>query len=631
MSSSASYRDLVAQLRLSSAAAEAINADQKDTTASSDESIYPAHLFLTDPEVGLSDAEASSRQSTYGLNRFSEASENLWLKFFGYFIGPVQFVMILGAILAAGLQLWIDLGVICGLLLLNALVGFLQEYQAGNVVDKLKREMEERSAIVLRDGKLIELSVELVTIGDILYLEEGLILPADGRLIEDRVQRDSGEESISNRQSGLKIDPKRAPQTTASSMPPPTRQSSHHSMKNSRLNISSYSPTISVDQSMLTGESLPVEKSINDTIYGSSIVKHGTGLLMVTAIGDQTFIGKTASLIQSTENRGHFAIVLSRISYILLILVSIFLLIQWIGGLFYGRDMRYLLTDTFILIVIGVPVGLPAVVTTTMAVGAAELAKRRAIVRKLSAIESLAGVDILCTDKTGTLTLNELSIEQVFYCGGPALNSQLDSLFRACSLVEDDASSSNISPYDAQPESWWILGLAALASSRYLQATGPINKAILLAAQPGLLKCLDEDFEVVQFYPFDPVTKRSACKLKHLSSGTLFTCTKGAPNAIAALMGSSPSDELVQFNAKVQEFADRGFRALGVAIQFHDLTNPEESMPWRLVGLLALFDPPRPDTIPTILEAQKLGLVIKMLTGDALGIAKETCLRLNLG
>ncbi|KAI9096409.1 hypothetical protein DFS34DRAFT_581250 [Phlyctochytrium arcticum] len=499
----------------------------------------PEELLQTDPATGLSTDEAEKRHKKYGPNQLAEHKENMFLKFLGFFSGPIQYVMMAAAILAAGLQHWVDLGVICGLLLLNACVGFLQEYQAGNIVAQLKSQLALK-ATVIRDGHAQDIDATHIVPGDIIKLDEGTIVPSDGRLL--------GEATFCQ-----------------------------------------------VDQSALTGESLAIEKRGGDELYASSAIKRGHGRMVVTAIGDHTFVGRTAGLASTTVTRGKFTEVLNAIGYALLILVVFWILAIWIGGFFRSLGIVDLLTYALIITVIGVPVGLPAVVTTTLAVGAAYLAKRQAIVQRLSAIESLAGCEILCSDKTGTLTKNKLVLHDPYLMEGV----DVDTLILVC----------------------------ALASSRTKKGLDAIDKTVMLSLlkHPKAREMMKE-FKTLDFQPFDPVTKRIVATVQDRKGNTIICC-KGAPPAVLKFVEQDhPIDPRVirEYNSKVAEFASRGFRSLGAAWKKGD-------GPWEILGILCLFDPPRDDTARTVREAKELGLKVKMLTGDAVGIAKETARQLQLG
>ncbi|KAJ3011458.1 plasma membrane H+-ATPase [Thoreauomyces humboldtii] len=499
----------------------------------------PDEMLNTDERTGLTTEECEKRKRKYGLNQLQEHKENLLLKFLSFFSGPIQYVMFAAAILAGGLQHWVDLGVILGLLLLNATVGFLQEYQAGNIVAQLKKQLALQATVV-RNGKVEEIDGRQVVPGDIVKLEEGTIIPADGKIL--------GEKTF-----------------------------------------------LQVDQSSLTGESLAIEKRQGDEVYSSSAVKRGQCLMVVTGTGDNTYVGRTASLASNTQTRGKFTQVLNSIGLTLLLLVIFWILAIWISGFFRGLEIVDLLTYALIITVIGVPVGLPAVVTTTLAVGAAYLAKRQAIVQRLSAIESLAGCEILCSDKTGTLTKNKLVLNDPFLMDG----MDQDTLILVC----------------------------ALASSRSKKGMDAIDKSLMLAllSHPRAREQL-RTYTTLEFQPFDPVTKRIVAVVQD-ADGNKITCCKGAPPAVLKLVEEDHAIDrkvLKAYNDKVAEFASRGFRALGCAWKKGD----EQ---WEILGILCLFDPPRDDTAKTVEEAKELGLKVKMLTGDAVGIAKETARQLKLG
>ncbi|CAI8506009.1 unnamed protein product [Hanseniaspora opuntiae] len=502
--------------------------------------VVPEEQLQTDPNVGLSSDEVAKRRKKWGLNQMSEENESLIIKFVMFFVGPIQFVMELAAILAAGLSDWVDFGVICGLLGLNAAVGFIQEYQAGSIVDELKKTLAN-TAVVIRDGHLVEIPANELVPGDILHLEDGTVVPADGRIVTEDC-------------------------------------------------------FLQIDQSAITGESLAVDKHYGDPCFSSSTVKTGEGFMIITSTGDNTFVGRAAALVnQAAGGTGHFTEVLNGIGTILLVLVIVTLLMVW-TACFYRTDkivkiMRYTLAIT----IIGVPVGLPAVVTTTMAVGAAYLAKKQAIVQKLSAIESLAGVEILCSDKTGTLTKNKLSLHEPYTVEGVDAN---DLMLTAC-----------------------------LAASRKKKGLDAIDKAFLksLINYPTAKNLLTK-YKVLEFHPFDPVSKKVTA-LVESPEGQKITCVKGAPLFVLKTVEEDHalSEEIREnYENKVAELASRGFRALGVARKIED-------QQWEILGVMPCMDPPRDDTAHTVGEARRLGLRVKMLTGDAVGIAKETCRQLGLG
>lgn len=500
----------------------------------------PEELLKTDPTTGLTADEVTKRRKKYGLNQMSEDKENLVLKFVMFFVGPIQFVMEAAAILAAGLEDWIDFGVICALLLLNAFVGFVQEYQAGSIVDELKKTLAN-FAFVIRDGSLIEVAASEIVPGDILQLEDGTVIPADGRVVSEDCH-------------------------------------------------------LQIDQSAITGESLAVEKRFGDATYSSSTVKTGEAFMIVTATADSTFTGRAAALVNKAgASGGHFTEVLNSIGTLLLVLVIVTLLPIWVACFYRTVKIVPILRYTLAILIVGVPVGLPAVVTTTMAVGAAYLAKKQAIVQKLSAIESLAGVEILCSDKTGTLTKNKLSLHEPYTVEG----------------VEADD----------------LMLTGCLAASRKKKGLDAIDKAFLksLIDYPRAKAALTK-YKLIEFQPFDPVSKK-VTSIVESPEGERIICVKGSPLFVLKTVEDDhpiPEDVHENYQNTVTEFASRGFRSLGVA-------RKRGEGHWEILGIMPVMDPPRDDTAQTINEARRLGLRVKMLTGDAVGIAKETCRQLGLG
>ncbi|KAB8077597.1 plasma-membrane proton-e [Aspergillus leporis] len=542
--------------------------------------VTPDEWADTDMRSGLRSTDVEARRKRIGWNELTTEKTNFFVQFIGYFRGPILYVMELAVLLAAGLRDWIDLGVIIGILMLNAVVGWYQEKQAADVVASLKGDIAMK-AIVVRDGQEQEiLARELVT-GDIVIVEEGTVVPADVRLICDY----SKPEMFETYKEYL---------ATAND---DTLKEKDDDEDDTGIEARAGVSLVAVDQSAITGESLAVDKYMADTCYYTTGCKRGKAYGVVTATAKYSFVGKTAALVQGASDSGHFKAVMDNIGTTLLVLVMFWILAAWIGG-FYRHlkiatpenDDNNLLHYTLILLIIGVPVGLPVVTTTTLAVGAAYLAEQKAIVQKLTAIESLAGVDILCSDKTGTLTANQLSIREPYVNEGVDVN--------------------------------WMMAVAAIASNHNVKNLDPIDKVTILTLRryPKAREILARNWVTEKYTPFDPVSKRitTICTC----DGVRYVCAKGAPKAILN-MSECSEEEANKFREKSAEFARRGFRSLGVAVQ-------KEGEPWQLLGMYPMFDPPREDTAHTIAEAQHLGLSVKMLTGDALAIAKETCKMLAL-
>jgi H+-transporting ATPase len=342
---------------------------------------------------------------------------------------------------------------------------------------------------------------------------------------------------------------------------------------------------LSVDQSALTGESLPVDKETEDVAYSGSVVKQGEMVALVTKTGNDTFFGKTAKLVSEAKSVSHFQRAVLHIGDYLIYLSLALAAMLVIAMLFRGATLFTLFEFALILIVAAIPVAMPAVLSVTMAIGAVDLAKMKAIVARLESIEEMAGMDILCSDKTGTLTKNQLTL------GEPAL----------------------FGAHDAQA----LILAGALASKA--EDRDAIDTAVIagLEDQQAVDKYTQEDF-----VPFDPVKKRTEAEIKD-PDGKSFKVTKGAPQVILELC--KPGGDLEQqVNAKVDEFAGQGYRTLGVA-----RSDAEDN--WQFLGILPLFDPPRDDSADTIQHAKEHGIKIKMVTGDNIAIAKQIASKLGLG
>ncbi|KAF5254362.1 hypothetical protein FANTH_847 [Fusarium anthophilum] len=560
----------------------------------------PDAWLETDLTAGLASDEVERRRQVTGWNELVSEKENMVVKFLGFFQGPILYVMEVAALLAVGLGDWVDFGVIVGILMLNAFVGFYQEKQAADVVASLKGDIAMRCTVI-RDSNEQEILARELVPGDILIVQEGGTVAADARLIcdytrpedfelykrlraEDKLDRSDEEDEFADG-----ADKEQDHDTS-------TEHDAHqHSHEQEPLDYRSR-PLAAIDQSAITGESLAVEKYLGDVVYYTTGCKRGKAFALVQTTAKESFVGRTADLVQGAKDQGHFKAIMNNIGTSLLVLVMFWILIAWIGGFFHHIGMtepgsQNLLHYALVLLIIGVPVGLPVVTTTTLAVGAAYLAKQKAIVQKLTAIESLAGVDILCSDKTGTLTANKLSIRDPWLAEGQDVN--------------------------------WMMAVAALASSHNLRTLDPIDKVTILTLKryPEAREILKQGWVTESFTPFDPVSKRitAVCRL----GNDKFWCVKGAPKAVLKLASGS-EDESRIYKEKAQDFARRGFRSLGVAYKKND-------GPWVILGLLSMFDPPREDTAQTIIEAGHLGVPVKMLTGDAIAIAKETCKMLSLG
>ncbi|KAI0019741.1 hypothetical protein F4780DRAFT_793030 [Xylariomycetidae sp. FL0641] len=558
----------------------------------------PDSWLETDIRHGIASSEVEGRRKRFGWNELTAEKENMLAKILGYFTGPILYVMELAALLAVGLEDWIDFGVILGILALNAFVGFYQEKQAADVVASLKGDIAMR-ATVIRDGEEKQILARELVPGDIVIIQEGQTVPGDAQLIcdyarpqdFDQFKELKNEDKFSDDDEGANANGKANDKEAGD-----TEKKEEEDDDDDGGSIHYGDPLVACDQSAITGESLAVDKYMGDTLYYTTGCKRGKAYAIITTSARFSFVGRTASLVQGAKDQGHFKAVMNNIGTSLLVLVMFWILIAWIGGFYHSLrlaiwDNQNLLHYTLVLLIIGVPVGLPVVTTTTLAVGAAYLAKQKAIVQKLTAIESLAGVDVLCSDKTGTLTANKLSIRDPFVSEGQDVN--------------------------------WMMAVAALASSHNIASLDPIDKVTIttLKRYPKAREILRQGWVTDKFTPFDPVSKRITSEVR--LGNDRYICAKGAPRAIVGLTSVDEESKRI-YNQKTKEFALRGFRSLGVAYKKND-------EPWVLLGLLSMFDPPREDTAQTILEASHLGVPVKMLTGDAIAIAKETCKMLGLG
>ena len=497
-------------------------------TASIDELLQK----LSSSEQGLSSSEARERLQQYGPNEISEKKLNPLVKFLTYFWGPIPWMIEAAVILSAIIRHYEDFGIILALLLLNAVVGFWQEHKAENAIALLKQKLAP-VAKAIRNSKWLELPAQELVPGDVVRVRLGDIVPADVKLTE-------GEYLLA-------------------------------------------------DESALTGESLPVEKHRADLAYSGSIVRQGEMNGLVVATGMNTYFGKTAKLVEEAKTRSHFQKAVIRIGDYLIALAITLAAIILLVAFIRHETILEILEFALVLTIAAIPVALPAVLSVTMAVGAIALARKEAIVSRLVVVEEMAGIDVLCSDKTGTITKNELTLAEVRPFAG---------------FTDDDA-----------------LLFGTLASREEDQ--DPIDNAIIAKAKE--LRVFDKASsgnKTVEFKPFDPVIKRTEATIEG-ADGTRFKITKGAPQVILALV---PNKENMSTSVGevVNDFAARGYRALGVA-----RTDAQGS--WQYVGLIPLYDPPRDDSAETIDTAKAMGVDVKMVTGDHTAIAKEIAKRVHLG
>ncbi|XP_043720468.1 plasma membrane ATPase [Telopea speciosissima] len=497
---------------------------------------------------GLTSDDGAHRLQIFGPNKLEEKNESKFLKFLGFMWNPLSWVMEAAAIMAIALANgggqppdWQDFVGIVVLLVINSTISFIEENNAGNAAAALMANLAPKTK-VLRDGRWSEQEAAILVPGDIISVKLGDIIPADARLLEG--------------------DP------------------------------------LKVDQSALTGESLPVTKNPYDEVFSGSTCKQGEIEAVVIATGVHTFFGKAAHLVDSTNQVGHFQKVLTAIGNFCIVSIAVGIVIEIIVMYpIQRRPYRSGINNLLVLLIGGIPIAMPTVLSVTMAIGSHRLSQQGAITKRMTAIEEMAGMDVLCSDKTGTLTLNKLSVDK--------------------NLIE---------VFTKGVEKDHVILLAARASRTENQDA--IDAAIVnTLADPKEARA---GIKEIHFFPFNPVDKRTA--LTYIDSdGNWHRASKGAPEQILTLCNAK-EDLKKKVHSVIDKYAERGLRSLAVARQeVPEKSKESPGSPWQFVGLLALFDPPRHDSAETIRRALHLGVNVKMITGDQLAIAKETGRRLGMG
>jgi len=479
---------------------------------------------LDSTAAGLTATEASQRLQRYGPNEIAEHHRNPVLAFLRYFWAPIPWMIEVALVLSVLARHWTDAVIIAVLLVMNGLVAFLEEHQAANAIAALKERLAT-SARVLRDGAWVIAAARELVPGDVVRVRIGDVIPADLRILD--------------------------------------------------------AVTLEVDQSALTGESLAVTLTQGQSLLSGSVLVLGEADALVYATGTSSYMGKTTALVETAGTVSHFQRAVLRIGNYLIVIAIALVTLTVAVSLVRGNPVLQTLEFALVVTIASIPVALPAVLSVTMAVGARQLAHRQAVVSHLPAVEELGGIDLLCADKTGTLTQNRLAVATTWTVPG-------------------------VNDHD-------LLTAAALASRA--EDNDLIDRAVLAVAStiPGT--------RIEQFTPFDPVSKRTEALVRD-SAGQTFRVSKGAPQIIAALCEHDSAGSRV--DDVVNRFAAHGYRSLGVA-----RTDAEGT--WRLTGVLALADPPRDDSAQTISAAKELGIDVKMVTGDQVAIGREIARRVGLG
>lgn len=474
------------------------------------------------PETGLTHAEVEVRRKENGFNEVAEKKGRPVLKFLGKFWGlsawMLESIMVLSAILGK----IPDFVVVGALLVVNAVVSFTQEHRAAGVVETLKKRLQV-SARVLRESTWRLIPARELVPGDILRVRPGDIIPADVRLLNG---------------------------------------------------------ALSVDESTLTGESKDADKAPGSVLSSGSVVRRGEGGGVVMLTGARTFFGRTTELVREARPKLHLEAVVTKVVRWLLLIVGTLLCGVVLLSLIRGLPILQMVPLLLILLMTAVPVALPVMFAVSMAVGSKELAKAGVLVTRLNAAEDAASMDVLCVDKTGTITLNQLVVTGVIPLGKAT---------------------------EAE-----VLAAGALASQVANQ--DPIDLAFLAASKEHRLFEGHGAFNPVSFDPFDAQNRRTEAVVEQ--NGQRTRVMKGAVETVAQACGIQPP-AVQALEARMNEAAGKGYRTLAVA------RGPETGS-LELLGLVTLYDPPRPDAKQLIAELRDLGVPVKMLTGDALAVAQET-------
>jgi H+-transporting ATPase len=473
------------------------------------------------PDTGLSGVQLDTLRKENGYNEVAEQKEHPVLQFLRKFWGISAWMLELIMVLSAVLGNYADLAMVSALLVVNAVLGFVQEQRAAGVVAALRRRLQVNARVKRDSSWQVIPSRELVP-GDIVRVRPGDIIPADVKLLTG---------------------------------------------------------SLTLDESALTGESKDADKTAGNVLSSGSVVRRGEGDGVVMLIGAKTYFGRTTELVEQARPKLHIEEEIAKVVRWLLIIVGALLGVVIVLSLLRGTSLLEIAPLMLVLLMSAVPIALPVMFTVSMALGSKELAKRGVLVTRLSAAEDAATMDVLCVDKTGTITMNQLAVTSVI-----ALEhaTEADVVF-AGALASQES--------DQDP-----IDLAFLAAAKQRHTFDHIPKAT-----------------TVSFTPFDARNRRTEAVVEQ--NGQRLHVMKGAVRTIAAACGLQPA-AIEALEARVSGAAAKGYRTLAVAC------NPEMGTP-TLVGLVSLYDPPRPDAHQLIAALQDRGVAVKMLTGDELAVASE--------
>jgi len=487
---------------------------------------------LQTSEVGLKDADVSERQKIFGYNEITEKKKSPFLAFISRYWGPMPWLLELAMILSFLLDRPIEGVIILLLLTINATIGYMHSRNSQRAVELLKSKLAVK-ARVIRDGKLTVVNARELVPGDIIIIKLGDVIPADAKIIGDPV---------------------------------------------------------SVDESSLTGESLPKEARTSDVVFSGSTVKRGETKCVVVNTGSNTYFGRTAELVKIAKPKSHQEEVMMTIVKYMMYLGIVASIV--VSGYAIIMHVKPILIVTFIVTFLmgAVPVALPAVLTIVQAAGAVELSKKNVLVTRLDSVEDASSIDILCLDKTGTITQNNLTVT--------------DSIpFNGCKKED-------------------VIRLAMLASQE--KGMDAIDLAILSYGRTHSIDKLVESYKQLSFTPFDPSIKRTEAIVE--GNGERFKVVKGAAQTIISLSKEMDKDTTEKIEAAVKDLSLKGYRTLAVG-----RTLESDSGELKFVGLIALADPPRKCAAKMIEEIKSLGIKPMMLTGDHVAIAREIAKQVGIG
>lgn len=512
-------------------------------------SVEEAFNILKTTEKGLTSEEVQKRLAEYGPNKLPEDTKNPILVYLSYMWNPLSWAMEAAAILAIALLDYADFALIVGLLILNATISYVEESNADKAIKALTAALAPK-AKALRDGQVITIDAVDLVPGDIIIARLGDIMPADTKILGEHDET-----------------------------------------------------PLQIDQAALTGESLPVKKNTGDVAFSGSTIKQGERHCVVYATGMNTFFGRAAALLGQADQVANIQKIMTKISAICLITIFVWVVIllgvqfgHWRHECRGGEGGCPTLTNLLVIIVGGIPIAMPTVLAVTLALGAYALAKEGAIVSRMSAVEEMAGMDILCSDKTGTLTLNKLTVDipNVFSCGDHSIEDVLRYGAMSANIVTEEPIDMVLHNSYAGKDTLW------------------------------------NDYKITKFIPFNPTDKYTIAYVSENATGNMERVMKGAPQVVVRHAWNRAEIEEV-CNKKIVEYANRGYRALGIAKAAGDGPSTGDDIKWDLIGLVPLFDPPRHDTKETIERCLEMGVHVKMITGDQLLIGKETARQLGMG